>query len=39
MGLKCVPDFSQRVMGQVLHELENIEVYLDDISIFGNTLE
>ncbi len=39
MGLKCAPDFVQQIMEQVLHGLDNVFVYLDDIGIFSKTWE
>ncbi len=37
MGLKHAPDFVQQAMEHVLLGLDNVEVYLDDIIVFGNT--
>ncbi len=37
MGLKCAPDFAQQIMEHVLCGLNNVEAYLDNIDIFGNT--
>ena len=34
MGLKPAPDFAQAIIEKVLHNLPNIEVYIDDIGIF-----
>ncbi len=39
MGIRCVPDFAQQIIKQVLCGLDNIKVYLDDKGIFGNTWE
>ncbi len=36
MGLNCAPDF---VIEQVLCGIDYVEVYLDDIGVFGNTSE
>ncbi|KAL7468207.1 hypothetical protein ACHAXS_008433 [Conticribra weissflogii] len=37
MGLKCSPDFVHQIMEQVLCSLDNIDVYLDDIGVFGTS--
>ncbi len=39
MGLKCSPDFDQRVMEEVLHDVDYTGVYLDDIGAFSFTWE
>ncbi len=42
MGLKCVPDFVQQLMEQVLLGLDNFEVYLDVIGFsatHGNSIK
>ena len=39
MGLKCAPDFAQEVMENVLHGIENTEIYIDDICVFSNSWE
>ena len=36
MGLKCLPDFSQQAMENMLQVINNSEVYLDDIGCFSN---
>ncbi len=37
MGLKCAPDFEEPIMEEVLQGLDNIEVYLENISLFAKT--
>ncbi len=37
MGLKCSPDFAQEVMENIFHDVENAEVYIDDIEAFSNS--
>ncbi len=39
MTLKCVTDFAQQIMEQVLCGLDNLFVYLNDIGIFSKTWE
>ncbi len=39
IGLKYAPDFAQQIVEQVLCRLNKVEVYSDDIGVFGNTLE
>ena len=40
MGVKQSPDFAQEIMETVLHdELDDVEVYLDDIGIWGKSRE
>ncbi len=39
IGLKCLPDFSQEVMENIFWEVENAEVYIDDICAFSNSRE
>ena len=39
MGLKCSPDWAQETMERVLHLLDDIETYIDDIGVFSNTWE
>ncbi len=37
MGLKCSPKFAQEVMENIFHEVEDAEVYNDDIGAFSNS--
>jgi hypothetical protein len=39
MRLKCSPDFAQKVMVNILQEVEDAEVYIDDIGAFSNSWE
>lgn len=36
-GIKSAPELFQRVMMQMLDDLEGIEVFMDDILIWGET--
>jgi hypothetical protein len=37
MGLKCSPDFAQEVMEDVLRGIDDMNVYIDDIGVFGQS--
>jgi hypothetical protein len=39
MGLKCSPDFAQEVTGNIFGDVTEVEVYIDDIGIFSDSLE
>ena len=36
MGIKQSPDIAQSIMDDIFHDMEDVEVYLDDIGIFSN---
>ena len=38
-GLKCSPDFAQEVMESIFCDVEDAEVYSDDIGAFSNSWE
>lgn len=39
MGVSQSPDIAQEVMEHVLRDIENIEIYIDDIACFSNSFE
>ena len=39
MGLKCSPDFAQKVMENVLNNIEDCDIYIDNIGAFSKTWE
>ena len=39
MGLKCSPDFAQATMENVLHSIDDADVYINDTDAFFKWLE
>ena len=39
MGLKCSPDYAQEVRENIFHDVEESDVYIDDVGIFSNDWE
>ncbi|XP_058828562.1 uncharacterized protein K02A2.6-like [Topomyia yanbarensis] len=38
-GVNCAPEVFQREMSRILENVENVIIYIDDILVFGKTLE
>lgn len=38
-GVNCAPEIFQREMSRILKDIKNVIVYIDDILIFGNSIE
>ena len=36
MGLQCSPNFSQEVMEIVFRDVDNADIYIDDVGAFSN---
>ncbi len=36
MGLTCSPNFAQETMENIFHDVEDAEVYIDNIGVFSN---
>jgi hypothetical protein len=39
MGLKCYPDIAQEVVEKIFRDVEDAEVYIDDIGASSNSWE
>eukprot|EP00957_Ditylum_brightwellii_P043132 3268038-Ditylum_brightwellii.AAC.1 len=39
MGLKCSPDFVYTAMENILHNIEDDDMYIDDVGAFSNNQE
>ena len=37
MGVKQTPDFAQQIMEEVLRDIPEIEAYIDDVGVFGDS--
>ena len=37
MSLQCSPDFAQEIMENIFRDIDDAEVYIDDIGIFSDS--